>query len=116
MCGQISGFGRGMEIRAKVFITYCIKYLVHLITFAKPHSFLTFEIIDRVFRCSITCQVPGFKALLRLNIFTLSPCSCGPDWGWRWVLYPVWTEKQFGPLKGWGFWSSSAKGSGKKVP
>lgn len=57
----------------------------------------------------------GIKAPTRLHVFTLSPCSCGQGWGWTWVWYPVWTEKQFGPLKGWGFWSSSAKGSGKKV-
>lgn len=57
----------------------------------------------------------GVKALLKLHIFTLSPCSCGQGVGWRWVLYPVWKEKQSGLPKGWAFWSNSAKGSGKKV-
>lgn len=92
-------------------MTYCTKYLLHLIKLAKQQRFT-----NHVVRCSFTCQVPGQpSALLRLHICTLSPCSCGPGWGWRWVLYPIWMEKQFGPLKGWGFWSSSAKGSGKKV-
>lgn len=57
----------------------------------------------------------GVKALLKLHIFTLSPFSCGQGVGWRWVLYPVWKEKQSGLPRGWAFWSNSARGSGKKV-
>lgn len=48
-------------MRGKIFITLCIKYSLHLIKFAKPHSFLTFAIISHVFRCSIPRQVPGIK-------------------------------------------------------
>lgn len=43
------------------------------------------------------------KGLLELHMFTLNRCPCGLDWGWKWVLYPVWMEKQCGLPEDSGF-------------